>query len=162
MESILQNENITKDDVTTKSDSEKSEYARNIADDEIDTSKSTAIETAIENPPLKQTITEEIDSDVKIVVKSDEIEKNTSSTNVSVNGLKDEPKDDKTDNAAIDGSIAAFLPFSDVDAILSPSETSSGHTTPIQVAERVHAEENIHRIVHEIMASVDELFERVF
>lgn len=167
---MLRDERICKTDekalflpnITTKSDLKQSEYAINITDNEIDTSKSTAIEIAAENPPLDCSITEEIGSAVKIAAKSGEIVKNTSSTNVSINGLKDEPKDGNIDTAINDGSIAAFLPLSDIDAIFSPSGTSSGHTTPANVAEHEQATEDIHAIVHEIMASVDKLFECVF
>lgn len=140
------------------------DYVKNITDYEINISKSASIETMTENPPLEQTIAEGIDLAVTIAVKSDEIEKNSpsSSTNVSIDGLKDDEEDSSTENVVNDESIAAFLPFFGADAKFSSSEKSSGDTTPIKATEHKQGDENIYTIVHDIMAAVDQLFECVF
>lgn len=168
LQSILHDENICNNhdvnaalllNLAAKSE----EDAKNITDDEIDTSKS-----ATENPPLDQTIVEEIDLAVTIAMKSDEIERNLSSSSsssidVSIDGLKDVQEDITTENASNDESIAAFMPFSGEDAKFSSSEMSSGHsTTPMKAMEHHHGEENICSIVHGIMEAVDQLFECVF
>lgn len=166
--SVLQDKNICKDDVkaprlsniTTKSEPQKQEDKKDIINDGADTSKSTEIEIASKIPLFEQTIAKEIDSAIANAVKSVEIEAHTSSTNVSINGLKDEPIYGSTDNTVVDESIAAILPFFNADTIFTPTE--SGQTTPMKTSEREQAEEEIHAIVHEIMASVDKLFECVF
>lgn len=167
IKSILRDESICKDGVEApllpniidEPEPKKQNDARYIMDDPTDTSKLTEIEIAERIPLLEQTIVEEIDVAVANAVESVEAEKNTSSTIVSINGLKDEPIDGNTDDStASDESFASLLPFSDADTVVRPTE--SGQTTPMKTNEC--APENIHAIVHEIMASVDKLFECVF
>lgn len=170
IESILRDENICKDDVkapllsniTTKPQPQpqQQEDAKSIMDDRTDTSKSTEIEIATEILLVEQTIAKEIDSAIANAVKSVEIEEKTSSANVSINGLKDEPIDACTDNAVIDESFADVLPCADADTMFTLTECA--HTTPMKISECEQQEEHIHAVVHEIMGSVDKLFECVF